>query len=148
MPRKRSLREPCDCLDCKDLLPVSTTLSSAIARQQPPPKCLVLYLADCFHSRDSQPPATCSTAQLPHVDKIVDQGSSGLLAMREGQPLESSLCDRKPSLQTRLLDSRHPASRVLFTFCWHAEEGSLSGSERIILRNIFGAIPVSCAACL
>lgn len=144
MPRKRIISEPCDCLDCRDLLPVSPTICSAIARQQPPPKCLIIYLSDCYESSKTLNPATCPTAQLPHMDKIVEQGCSGLLAVREGMLIlgrQSAALDA-PSLELPLL---HWHSIALLTVEGCAEEGRSSGPENLILRNLFGAIPVSFA---
>ena len=81
MPRRRVQREQCDCLDCREGFPADTLLGTAVARQQPPPKCLVLYL----RSPNRNPNASDSAqSRTPCLDAVVDEGCSAILALREG----------------------------------------------------------------
>jgi len=80
MPRKRQPKEPCDCLECRDVFPSDDILGTAVARQQPPPKCLIFYVPSCLETSNVEEPPS----ELPHVNSIVQQGISGLLALRSG----------------------------------------------------------------
>lgn len=83
MPRARLRREPCDCLDCREPAGAAAlpSGSAAVARQDPPPKSLVVCLTGAL-----QPAATPQEAGLPHLDALVAAGWAGLLACRAGGP--------------------------------------------------------------
>ncbi|KAI7846349.1 hypothetical protein COHA_000186 [Chlorella ohadii] len=85
MPRAKLRREPCDCLDCREPAAGSqpATASAAIARQQPPPKSLVVCLTGAL----TEPGASSlGEADVPHLDALVAAGWAGLLACRAGGP--------------------------------------------------------------
>lgn len=84
MPRARLRREPCDCLDCREPASGATpaTASAAVARQEPPPKSLVLCLAGAPAPRGDD----ADGPELPHLDAAVAAGWAGLLACRAGGP--------------------------------------------------------------
>ncbi|KAK9823699.1 hypothetical protein WJX72_004744 [[Myrmecia] bisecta] len=92
MPRPKFKRVPCDCLDCREegLQPINVeaavAASSASARQDPPPKCLIVF-ADRFLQADSSTGNTSlSSAECPHLHGVARDGSSGLLALRQSAP--------------------------------------------------------------
>lgn len=76
MPRPRPVREPCDCLDCADAPGPPTTVALAIARQEPPPKSLIIVLHDAIDTDDTAQAAS----DCPHVTALVRDGCTGLLA--------------------------------------------------------------------
>jgi hypothetical protein len=89
MPRAKLRREPCDCLDCREPAAAAASGSgaSAIARQEPPPKSLVICLLGALKTADS-----LQEADVPHLDALVHGGWAGLLACRAGGlPLPAQL---------------------------------------------------------
>ena len=86
-PRPRPQREPCDCLDCSDRVPSSVGPQSAggPARQDPPPKSLLIYLANAACTAAGGA-AALAEARTPHLDAAVRAGYSGLLAFQPGPP--------------------------------------------------------------
>lgn len=80
MPRPRLRREPCDCLDCREPAGGAAPASAAIARQEPPPKSLVLCLSRALV------PGALQEAHTPHLDALVGAGWAGLLACRADGP--------------------------------------------------------------
>ena len=87
MPRRRVQRDPCDCLDCREGFPAQSDVGTAIARQQPPPKCLVIYIQDAV---DVSQLSETEPVRVPGIDLVVDEGCSGLLALREGDILSQN----------------------------------------------------------
>lgn len=83
MPRPRPRTDPCDCLDCADPVPSSSSSPLpphlASARQQPPPKC-VLVLADGVLTEE----ATGVGSLAPHADAVARRGCTGVLSLAEG----------------------------------------------------------------
>lgn len=97
MPRHRQRIVFCDCLDCTDRsneqLPSGDQLAAceAAARQEPPPKCLVI-LASGFVQPSAPPTAggepasnTLDDDTYPHLDGLVRDGHVGFLASRTAE---------------------------------------------------------------
>lgn len=91
MPRARQRIVQCDCFDCVEdqggPRPGTTSeLSERVARQEPPPKCL-LILGSGFLQAAPNGAATAQTnldaANIPHLDKAARDGCSGLLSVRQ-----------------------------------------------------------------
>ncbi len=80
MPRARLVREPCECLDCREP-PGAASGAAAIARQDPPPKSLILCLTEALLH-----PRAIEEADVPHLDALVHSGWAGLLACRAEGP--------------------------------------------------------------
>ena len=103
MPRPKLHRIVCDCLDCTTE-PNSVSEMSKAAREEPPPKCLVIYTD---HSRPLSQEETAATPtsgyeNLPHLDDLAKAGSCGLIFYRE-TPQGMVF---KPSLSALNLDSK------------------------------------------
>lgn len=87
MPRPKLHRAICDCLDCTTI-PTSVSAGSLAARQEPPPKCLVIYTDhDCPLGEDE----TAATPlfeyeNVPHLDRLAKAGSCGVVSYREAPP--------------------------------------------------------------
>lgn len=94
MPRPRPRLDPCDCWDCepRDLGAGASTPDPALAaaRQEPPPKCLVVVADDVLTGADgSVPPEARPT---PHAAAVAARGATGLLALRaDGSLLDQVL---------------------------------------------------------
>ena len=83
MPRPRPRPDPCDCFDCADPLPSPSSTTPlpphlASARQQPPPKC-VLVLADGVLTEE-----TVGGSVAPHTDAVARLGCTGVLSLAAG----------------------------------------------------------------
>ena len=91
MPRAPVGREPCDCLDCVDRpYQPPASVQTAIARQEPPPKALLIYLHSAVSAEQALQLGSCD---LPHVAALVRDGCSGLLAFRQHSAAGSSAHD-------------------------------------------------------
>ncbi len=93
MPRQRQRIVFCDCYDCVDR-PQQPSLSSeqldaatAVARQEPPPKALIIYATGMVSSSDGL--TNLEACTLPHCDMVVRDGNLGMLAVRK-QPQDSN----------------------------------------------------------
>ena len=88
-PRPRPQREPCDCLDCSDRVTSSTvgpqSGKGGPARQDPPPKSLLVYVANAACTLPDGS-AALAEAETPHLDAVVRDGYSGLLAFQPVSP--------------------------------------------------------------
>ena len=95
MPRPRPRPAPCDCLECREPAGASCVpgLADAAARQDPPPKLLLIF-ADGFLQAESARPAS-----LVHLDAHVREGSLGMLAMREGSERKNAASDANELLE-------------------------------------------------
>mmetsp|Transcript_14463 Transcript_14463/g.31358 ORF Transcript_14463/g.31358 Transcript_14463/m.31358 type:complete len:439 (+) Transcript_14463:114-1430(+) len=86
-PRARQRIVFCDCFDCIDRQAPSVASEAALqacdaaARQEPPPKALVLYGSGFLRSCPDG--INVDICTMPHLDKIVVDGSLGLLAVRK-----------------------------------------------------------------
>ncbi len=71
--------------DCREPAAGSqpATASAAIARQQPPPKSLVVCLTGALQGPGA---SSLGEADVPHLDALVAAGWAGLLACRAGGP--------------------------------------------------------------
>lgn len=78
MPRVRERVVPkCDCRDCQELGDTDflyPTASTPAARQEPPPKCLVVVLSGAWQRRDSGQFSIDAVAH-PTLDQLVQEGS-------------------------------------------------------------------------
>ncbi|KAG2490051.1 hypothetical protein HYH03_011516 [Edaphochlamys debaryana] len=91
MPRLRQRIVYCDCFDCVDR-PEATALSqaqldaaTAVARQEPPPKALVIFASGVIvpHVDETGTAVTTlDTCTLPHCNLVVREGNLGMLAVR------------------------------------------------------------------
>jgi hypothetical protein len=91
MPRPRFQREPCDCIDCNDLLRVPRAADQDVrhsaALQDPPPKCLIVYADGILLPA---PPSgggaaagiSLDHAVCPHLDGVARDGCCGMLAVQ------------------------------------------------------------------
>lgn len=138
MPRRRLVKELCDCLKCRDQLPADSVAGTAVALQKPPPKCLILYVPNCYQSEPDSGCFTIPLLRLQHIDSVVQHGCSGLLAIRtgdllylQGYSLNQDWCCASP-LSLSILNGIPPAEDGLHE----------SGDEKLILKNLFGTIPV------
>lgn len=98
MPKQRKRIVFCDCLDCvsrkNDPYPSDAALaaSEAAARQQPPPKALLIVGSGLVQTRGGDmagPMNTLDEIRLPHLDQLVREGHTGLLASRSQRPGEA-----------------------------------------------------------
>ncbi|PNH06482.1 hypothetical protein TSOC_007171 [Tetrabaena socialis] len=86
MPRQRQRIVYCDCFDCVDrpeqpsLTPAQLDAATAVARQEPPPKALLLYASGLLLESDGA--TTLDACTLPHCNLLVREGNLGLLAVR------------------------------------------------------------------
>ncbi|GFR47016.1 hypothetical protein Agub_g8700, partial [Astrephomene gubernaculifera] len=89
MPRQRQRIVYCDCFDCRDrpqeeaLTPEQLDAATAVARQEPPPKALVLYATGIVQASNGT--TNLDSCTLPHCNLIVREGNLGLLAVRKAQ---------------------------------------------------------------
>lgn len=88
MPRQRQRIVFCDCYDCVDR-PATATLSpeglkaaEAVARQEPPPKGLVILASGFLVHQEGQ--LNLDACTLPHLNRLVHEGNLGFLASRQG----------------------------------------------------------------
>ncbi|GIL51361.1 hypothetical protein Vafri_7361 [Volvox africanus] len=93
MPRKRLRIVFCDCFDCRDRPDVSLTreqldASALAARQEPPPKALLLFATGLVVSADGE--TNLDACTLPHLDLVVREGNIGLLAVRHAEARDGS----------------------------------------------------------
>lgn len=120
MPRPKFRREPCECLDClypsATAVPASSNHASAV--MDPPPKCIII-IGEGFLQQATQgsvPSTNDSTgtaaghlelaatgspsqgaetsldaAMCPHLDGVAMDGCSGLVALRENFPGDTTL---------------------------------------------------------
>ena len=86
MPRKRLHRERCECLDCRPVIPPSVTTpeSVAAARQDPPPKCLVIYTDSVQAEGENAVLCTTDDETLPYLHAVTKRGCCGLVSYRQG----------------------------------------------------------------
>ena len=84
MPRPKLHRAICDCLDCTVEPKVVSDLSLA-ARQEPPPKCLVIYTNPAWPLGQDETASTPKSAleNGPHLESLAKAGSCGLIYYRE-----------------------------------------------------------------
>lgn len=91
MPKLRQRIVFCDCLDCVEQ-PRTTDITSSLspaneaaARQEPPPKCLLLVatglLVPAGTGREPTAPSLLELCSLPHLNKATREGGLTLLAM-------------------------------------------------------------------
>lgn len=87
MPRQRQRIVFCDCYDCVDR-PATSSLSEdglkaaeAVARQEPPPKGLIILASGFLLHQEGQ--LNLDACTLPHLNRLVHEGSLGFLASRE-----------------------------------------------------------------
>ena len=87
MPRPKLHRAACDCLDCEQDVskPALSAESSAAARQDPPPKCLLIHAEPAWpYDRDRTAEASTSgAAAAPYLDRLARQGCCGLVSYQE-----------------------------------------------------------------
>ncbi len=87
MPRPKLHRVACDCLDCEQDMskPALSAESSAAARQDPPPKCLLIHAEPAWPSdRDRTADASTSeAAATPYLHRLAQQGCCGLVSYQE-----------------------------------------------------------------
>ncbi|GLC42504.1 hypothetical protein PLESTF_000761400 [Pleodorina starrii] len=88
MPRQRQRIVFCDCFDCRDRPEVSLTpeqldAATAVARQEPPPKALLLYATGFVVAADGA--TNLDACTLPHCNLVVREGNLGLLAVRAAE---------------------------------------------------------------
>jgi hypothetical protein len=88
MPRPKLQRQPCDCMDCMDssrnIFEVACGSHIPLARQEPPPKSLIVYLSGALAQDPQERGTTLDTATRPHLDAVVRDGWTGLLMFRTG----------------------------------------------------------------
>ena len=84
MPRPKLHRAICDCLDCITE-PTSVSDVSKAARQEPPPKCLVIYTNHAWPLSQDEIAATPASGyeNVPHLDNLAKAGCCGLVFYRE-----------------------------------------------------------------
>ncbi|PNW82605.1 hypothetical protein CHLRE_06g285850v5 [Chlamydomonas reinhardtii] len=88
MPRLRQRIVYCDCFDCADrpaestLTPEQLDAATAVARQEPPPKALLIFVTGMLLAADGSTNLDVHT--LPHCNLLVREGNLGLLATRGG----------------------------------------------------------------
>ena len=84
MPRPKLHRVACDCLDCEQDMskPALSAESSAAARQDPPPKCLLIHAEPAWpYDRDRTADASTSeAAATPYLHRLAQQGCCGLVS--------------------------------------------------------------------
>lgn len=84
MPRPRPRLDPCDCWDCEPRDPGAGAAfpdpALAAARQDPPPKCLVVVADGVLAGIDGHVPQGAAPA--PHAAAVAARGATGLLALR------------------------------------------------------------------
>jgi hypothetical protein len=86
MPRVRTSRVFCDCLDCTDTNQAPVERSDRAALQDPPPRCLVVYASDVVWDAEGPDSTEPASARLfPHLDAVAKEGSSGMLALHTGE---------------------------------------------------------------
>ena len=83
-PRTRQRIVFCDCVDCIDRpqTEYSTeqlSIADAIARQLPPPKAIILFGSGLLDEWEGH--TNLDASQFPHLDRIVKDGSLGMLAL-------------------------------------------------------------------
>ncbi|KAL0028467.1 hypothetical protein WJX77_008505 [Trebouxia sp. C0004] len=87
MPRPKLHRVACDCLDCEQDMskPALSAESSAAARQDPPPKCLLVHAEPAWpYERDTSANASTSGAAVtPYLHRLAQQGCCGLVSYQE-----------------------------------------------------------------
>lgn len=88
MPRQRQRVVFCDCYDCVDR-PAQASLSEdglkaavAVARQEPPPKGLLVVASGFLRYEDKQ--VNLDACTLPHLNHLVNEGNLGFLSSRQG----------------------------------------------------------------
>jgi len=81
----------CDCLDCQDQPAASdvaaylSPANEAAAKQEPPPKALVICATGFVQADPAGAPTTSLDAcSLPHLDKYTREGQLTVLATRAG----------------------------------------------------------------
>lgn len=84
MPRPKLHRSICDCLDCT-IVPTSLSAVSSAARQEPPPKCLVIYTDHDWPLGEDETAAKplSEYENVPHLDLLAKAGSCGVILYRE-----------------------------------------------------------------
>ncbi|GIL76579.1 hypothetical protein Vretimale_19502 [Volvox reticuliferus] len=90
MPRQRQRIVFCDCYDCRDRPNVllnreQLDASNVVARQEPPPKALLLFATGLVVSADGE--TNLDSCTLPHLNLVVREGNLGLLAVRHADGL-------------------------------------------------------------
>lgn len=118
MPRSRPIREPCDCRDCAEPGPPPLHVQAAIARQEPPPKSLLILL----HNVTAFSELSSFTA-FPHLTAMVRDGSSGFLTT------DTACRSLKDSVESLLKDGSACASSSLQSrsSCEGVVEGEVGG---------------------
>lgn len=87
MPRKRQRIVFCDCFDCVDrpeqpeLSKEQLDAATAVARQEPPPKALIVC-ASGFLAHSAADGPNLEACSLPHLNRAVREGCLGMLAAR------------------------------------------------------------------
>lgn len=87
MPRVKLHRIACDCFDCQPSAPAFADASESVAaaRQDPPPKCLVIY-TDPIRTSPEAGTSAASTFQygkVPSLDALAQRGCCGFVSYRD-----------------------------------------------------------------
>lgn len=86
MPKRRITRPACECFDCREVFTGDNTNGTAISRQQPPPKCLIVLGSTCLQGTgEASLNEVALQLQYPHIEAAVKSGISGVLALRTGE---------------------------------------------------------------
>ncbi len=92
MPRTRTYREPCDCLDCTDAYQVAGDSADRAALQDPPPRGLIIYASDVLCRADELGTSQPGNARpFPHLDGVAKDGWSGMLAFHTGKRFKQDI---------------------------------------------------------
>lgn len=91
-PRQRQRTVVCDCFDCRDDLfgdrseprPEDLTAASRAARQDPPPKAIIIHA--CGFLRQLDGILNVEQTRVPHLDVVVREGNLGMVAARPIRP--------------------------------------------------------------
>lgn len=87
MPRPKLHRAICDCFDCATV-PTSVSAVSVAARQEPPPKCLVILTDHEWPLGVKEAAATPLSGyeNVRQLDRLAEAGSCGLVLYRDAPP--------------------------------------------------------------
>lgn len=135
MPRRKLVRDPCDCLDCRESFHTDSAVGSAVSRQQPPPKCLIIVALPSSSSSLKATAQPSKPSSWPHIDAATKSGCSGLLALRTGKKLIPQLLrDSKAPSQEGTF--RLAAQPVPHSSCSCAEGLQSCSFPELALRNL------------
>lgn len=107
MPRPKLHRVVCDCLDCTVEPKFASDVSMA-ARQESPPKCLVIHTNHARLLGQDETASTLDSAleNVLHLESLAKAGSSGLVYYREAP--QGSLPGLKGWPSTLAQNGQHP----------------------------------------